>query len=178
MDISSLLKPHTRWLVPTMVAVGDIIDIIGEGYIDDTYGRDQLVLSVRHNGVQRQLRLSPSNLRRIAAAYGPETSAWVGKKLRVAAIRCYEALRREGLILEPLPNSEEPSEEELLLEMKRVSWKPSRFGNGEIAPVSQLPRLTDRLRREGVLRLGNWDLALTRNHRWVFRRRRTKQHDG
>lgn len=115
-----------------MIHEGEVLEIIEGGYIDNRFGRPQLVISVKHNGAERKLRLSSQNLRRIAAEYGSETSKWVGKKLKVVAIRWYRGLGVEGLILKPVTQNNRVFEE-ILHETEQASWKPSKFSKGDIA---------------------------------------------
>jgi hypothetical protein len=111
-EISKFLRGSgRRWLTAERVRVDDILEVVGEGEIDEeTFTKPYLILPVRYEGEELWLRIGVRNARRLADAWGTDTARWVGKRIKVVALEEYPGLGRKGMVLSPA--EEEPAEEE------------------------------------------------------------------
>lgn len=103
-DVEEYLKQAGgNWLRAEHVQIGDKLEILDEGFIDDkTFDRPYLIFKVRllRTGEEYQLRLGPKNVRRIADSFGStNTAEWKGKKLEVISIEEYRGLGQRGILL-------------------------------------------------------------------------------
>jgi hypothetical protein len=85
------LTAAKNWLKSEDVKQGDLITILNEGewvasakftYTDGTPRKDFL-LKVKHNDVDKDMRLNATNKKLLIKAFGDETSAWVGKSAKL-----------------------------------------------------------------------------------------------
>jgi len=100
---------------PEEVNLGDTVEVLNEGYAEEatfatSQRRQRLILPVRFKGVEREIALGSSSIRRIVKAYGFETSSWVGRKLRVAEKReaAIEGRKVVYLVWEPAEKAGSP----------------------------------------------------------------------
>ena len=103
-----LKKAGGNWLRADNVVVGDKLEILDEGIIDDqSFDRAYLVLQVRllRTGEEYSLRLGPKNVKRIVESWGGEkdTKKWVGRQLEVISIETYAGLGQKGILLRGVP---------------------------------------------------------------------------
>jgi len=77
-DVKKLL----RRIAPEEVELGDTATIAGEGSIEQFGDRERLVITVQFNDAERELVLNQPSLRRICRAWGHDTKAWLGRKLK------------------------------------------------------------------------------------------------
>lgn len=90
------------WVTPDDVSEGDKLKITGPGRMDDRFEQEYLVIPVKYQGAELELRLGKRNTKRISEKFGPSTGDWIGKKIKVAAIEDYPGLGTKGLILQPV----------------------------------------------------------------------------
>jgi len=68
-----------------------------------------------------------------------------------------------------------PHDEEELEKLRRIRWKPSDYGDGDICHVDKVKALDPQLAHAiglGSVSLGNYCYSLSQNGQWVKRRRR------
>jgi len=104
-DVGKFLKR----IAPEEVNLGDIVEVLGEGYKDVAFATSQshrrrLILPVKFKGVERELPMGSPSIRRIARFLGFETSGWVGHKLKAVEKREIEIENRHVtyVVWEPL----------------------------------------------------------------------------
>lgn len=62
---------------------GDVITIADEGqFWEGEYGTKVVVTVTLANGTQKKLSLNPTSVNTLIAAFGAETKAWVGKRVK------------------------------------------------------------------------------------------------
>jgi len=103
-----LKKAGGQWLRADNVVIGDRLEVLDEGVIDDqSFDRAYLVLQVKllRTGEQYSLRLGPKNVKRIVDSWGGEkdTKKWVGRQLEVISIETYAGLGQKGILLRGVP---------------------------------------------------------------------------
>jgi hypothetical protein len=96
-----------NWLRADLLVVGDILEILGSGKIDDeTFDSPYLVLPMRlqRTGEEYNVRLGAKNAGRLTDTLGTaKTEEWVGRKVEVVSIEQYKGLGTKGFILRGLP---------------------------------------------------------------------------
>ena len=101
-----------EWVSASEVTEGDTFDITGAGEIDDTsFASTYLILPVKYEGEARKLRVGRENGQEIAKLHGTDREAWIGKKIRVAAIKEYKKLGQKGMILRAVDEKAEAEKE-------------------------------------------------------------------
>ncbi len=90
------LQAKRNWLKSDNVKPGDTITILNEGEIvtsakftyPDGTPRKDFIIKVTHNGAEADMNINATNKKTLIAAYGDETTAWIGKvcKLDVANV--------------------------------------------------------------------------------------------
>lgn len=71
---------------------GDVIEIVGDGHYvsseDSTFGRAYLEIKVMlSNGKTKVWTPNKTTLRKLAEAFGDETSEWLGKQVKLSKIK-------------------------------------------------------------------------------------------
>lgn len=100
-----------EWIGASEVKENDTFEILGAGDIDDeSFKSAYLILPVKYDGDKRKLRVGRENGQEIAKLYGTDREAWIGKKIRVAAIKEYKTLGQKGMLLRPVDAKEEEGE--------------------------------------------------------------------
>lgn len=99
-----------EWVSANEVSEGDTFKVTGAGEIDDSsFKSTYLILPVKYEGEARKLRVGRENGQEIAKVHGTDREAWIGKKIRVVAIKEYKKLGQKGMILRGV---DEKAEEE------------------------------------------------------------------
>jgi len=84
------------------IQVGDFCTVTGPGAITEYEFGESLLVQVDYLGKQRDLPLNKSNARRVAAAFGRETSAWIGKVLDLSSADIVAfGKKQKTIIVEP-----------------------------------------------------------------------------
>ncbi|MFQ6095863.1 MAG: hypothetical protein ACE5NN_06940 [Candidatus Bathyarchaeia archaeon] len=107
-DVKEFLKEAGgTWLRAEYVQVGDKLEILGQGKVDDeTFDSPYLVIPVRlqRTGEEYNARLGAKNATRLADTFGTsKTEDWVGRHAEVVSIETYKGLGTKGYILRGLP---------------------------------------------------------------------------
>ncbi len=86
------LSTAKNWLKSEDVKQGDLVTFLDEGqwvasakytYADGTPRKDFL-LKVKHNDVDKDMRLNATNKKILIKAFGDETFSWIGKQAKLA----------------------------------------------------------------------------------------------
>jgi hypothetical protein len=97
-EFAAFLKGE--WISAEEVSEGDTFEILGAGVIDDeSFDSVYLNIPVKYKDDKRKLRVGRENGRKIAEIYGTDREAWIGKSIRVAAIKEYKGLGQKGMLL-------------------------------------------------------------------------------
>ncbi len=88
---SMKLTTAKNYLKSEDVKQGDIITFLDEGALvasakytyEDGTPRKDFLLKVKHNDVEKDMRLNATNKKIMIKAFGDETSAWVGKTAKI-----------------------------------------------------------------------------------------------
>ena len=84
------------WIRAAEVQEGDTFIIHGRGTIDnETFDRPYIVLPVLYRDQERMLRIGVRNAERIRKTFGPNTTQWVGRELRVLAVEVVQGLSKQ-----------------------------------------------------------------------------------
>ena len=84
------------WIRADEVKEGDTFIVHGRGEIDsDTFDRSYLVLPVVYRDEERMLRIGVRNAERIRKAFGPNTTQWVGRDIKVTAVEIVPGLTKQ-----------------------------------------------------------------------------------
>jgi len=106
-DVDEFLRKASNWLRAEHLQVGDVLEILGAGAIDDeTFDNPYLVLPVKllRTGEEYNARLGAKNASRLADTFGTSrTEEWVGRKAEVVSIEYYRGLGTRGYVLRGLP---------------------------------------------------------------------------
>jgi hypothetical protein len=86
------LQSAKNYLKSEDVKQGDLIIFLDEGALvasakytyNDGTPRKDFILKVKHNDVDKDLRLNATNKKVLIKAFGDETSAWVGKTAKIS----------------------------------------------------------------------------------------------
>jgi len=107
-DVKTLLrKSSSRWLRADDVQIGDKLEILGPGRIDnETFDHPYLIIPIRivRTNVQKDARLGVRNVTKLARSFGTEeTNEWIGRIAEVVSIEEYPKFGKKGIILRGLP---------------------------------------------------------------------------
>lgn len=123
-DIKEYLrKSGGNWLRAGNVQVGDKLQLLDDGFIDDqTFDRSYLVFNIllQRTGEQFKLRLGSQNVTRIAETLGNDSSKWKNGHLEVISIENYPGLGR-GILLRGLSAQPQQMEFTKPIQQREVS---------------------------------------------------------
>ena len=84
------------WIRAGEVQEGDTFTIHGRGTIDnETFDRPYIVLPVVYRDQERMLRIGVRSAERIRKVFGPNTTQWVGREIRVTAVEIVPGLSKQ-----------------------------------------------------------------------------------
>ena len=99
-DVDAFIKAAKTetdvWIRADEVQEGDLFTIHGRGEVDSsTFDRPYLVLPVVYREEERMLRVGVRNAERIRKVFGPNTTQWVGRELKVTAVEVVPGLTKQ-----------------------------------------------------------------------------------
>jgi hypothetical protein len=88
-DLTEFLRRGSRYLRPDDVRDGDVVEVASEGRLrpasESRFGREGFELDVRlPDGTVKSWTVNRTTLGRLVEAWGPDTKAWVGRRMRLA----------------------------------------------------------------------------------------------
>lgn len=110
-NIGKYKEGSSEWLRGDDVQVGDRLVILDGGYFDDETFTDKsgkgklyYCTSMRliRTGVEKNVRLGPENVKRIAQKFGDDTATWVNRQVVVDDVKVYKGLGQKGIIFKPV----------------------------------------------------------------------------
>jgi len=113
-NVDEYKKGQGGWLRSEDVELGDVLTILSAGYLDDETFQDKAGkpkqyyctdMRLLRTGAEKKVRLGSENVKRIAEAFGDDTTTWVKKDVVVDDVKTYKGLGKKGIIFKPVKES-------------------------------------------------------------------------